>query len=125
MKRRSQFSLQSLMLWLVLTGLALGWWGDNRRYASRAAELENQVLELTIALQETERGLERYGVDFSYSISRGKIQIDLEPSEEMKARPRRYVIDFPDSDSKAEWQMDALGPGHDQTATSTIVHRTR
>ena len=66
MKRRSQFSLQSLMLWLVLTGLALGWWGDNRRYASRAAELENQVLELTIALQETERGLERYGVDFYF-----------------------------------------------------------
>lgn len=47
MKRRLQFSLRSLMLWLMLIGPALGWWIDHWRSASRAAGLENQVLELT------------------------------------------------------------------------------
>jgi len=72
MRRRPQFTLSSLMLWLVVLGMALGWWIDHRR----AAKLEGQVQHLTHVLEGTESELRSgWGIDFSYSLSRTTVAI--------------------------------------------------
>lgn len=65
-KRWLQFRLRSLILWVALLGLILGWWVDHRRSARRMVELEAGVQRLTQVLEAAKEGLVEFNIRFSY-----------------------------------------------------------
>lgn len=115
MKRRLQFSVKSLMLWLVLVGLALGWWIDHSRSASRVAELEGKVRGLTHVLEDTKTELSIFGIDLSYSVSLGKWHIHLSEADPRDAaEPEIEVwLDSGPPFSNTPARMETLSESHD------------
>ena len=93
---RPQFSIQSLMLLMVIVGLSVGWFVDHseqsrevRFQASELRRMEGQFGRLTNVLERFQEVVSRDGIEFDYDLDR--IRFSLKAPHESRNTKKRII----------------------------------